>query len=269
MSVPAVPPAAASARPGPGWWAALAGVVCAAAGFAVAELVAALVAPRSSPVFAAGAGVVDRVPPWLKDWAVAAFGTADKTVLLTSIAVVVAAGAALAGVLEVRRPPVGAALLGVVGVAGAVVAATRPDATPWWALPALVGVLAAVALLREAAGRLRQWRPEPVVVPPRSDTPDSPVPGAAGPRGDTPGRPVPGTVAPEYPGAATSRRRFLAFTGTTALAAVLVAAGARVLATGAQVVAGARERLRLPAPTAPAPASPRGSTSGWTASRPG
>ena len=95
--------------------AALAGVVAAAAGFAVAELVAAVVAPGSSPLFAAGAGVVDAVPGPLKDWAVATFGTADKAVLLGVMGVVLAAGAAFSGWLELRRPPAGALLLAAVG----------------------------------------------------------------------------------------------------------------------------------------------------------
>lgn len=131
-----------------GAWAALAGVVAAAVGFAVAELVAALVGPGSSPLFAAGAGVVDAVPGAVKDWAVATFGTADKAVLLGGMVVVLAAGAALAGWLELRRPPWGSVLLGVVGAVGAVVAAARPGASVAWALPSVVGVGVAILLLR-------------------------------------------------------------------------------------------------------------------------
>ena len=138
-----------------GAWAALAGVVCAAVGFAVAELVAALVGPGSSPLFAAGAGVVDAVPGPVKDWAVATFGTADKAVLLGGMGVVLAAGAALAGGLELRRPPWGSLLLGAVGAVGAVVAATRPGASVAWALPSLVGVGVAILLLRASLAPLR------------------------------------------------------------------------------------------------------------------
>src|SRR5690606_40425387 len=98
MTVPARRAAALSA---------LAGVVCAAVGFAVAELVAALVGPGSSPLFAADAGVVDAVPGRVKDWAVVTFGTADKAVLLGGMAVGLAAGGALAGWREPSRPPRG------------------------------------------------------------------------------------------------------------------------------------------------------------------
>src|SRR5687768_10057694 len=78
-------------------WAALAGVLAGGAGLAVAELVAAVVAPGASTLFAGGAAVIDAVPGWLKDFAVQWFGTNDKAVLLGTMGVVLALGAALAG----------------------------------------------------------------------------------------------------------------------------------------------------------------------------
>ncbi|PTU56824.1 oxidoreductase, partial [Sphaerisporangium cinnabarinum] len=178
--------------------AALAGVVAAAVGFAVAELVAAVVAPGSSPLFAAGAGVVDAVPGPLKDWAVATFGTADKAVLLGVMGVVLAAGAALSGWLELRRPPSGTLLLAAVGVVGAVVAATRPGGDVAWALPSLVGVGVAVLLLRATLRTLR---------------------GPAAPSGVDP------TAAP----GGLDRRRFLLVTGLAAAAGVVALATSRAV----------------------------------------
>ncbi|MBD5788310.1 molybdopterin-dependent oxidoreductase [Cellulosimicrobium terreum] len=208
-------------------WAALAGVAAAVAGFAVAELVAAFVAPGSSPLFAAGAGVVDAVPAPLKDFAVETFGTADKAVLLGTMVVVIAAGAALAGWLELRRPPLGAILLGAVGVVAAVVAVVRPGASLTWALPSLVGVGVAVLLLRAAVGTLR---------------PASPVssPGASG----------------------VDRRRFLVVTGLTVAAGVVALATSRAVSAGNRVVSAARDALRLPAASVTAPAVPAGADLG-------
>lgn len=228
------PPAPGARASGPtpgrsraGLWAALAGVAAAVAGFAVAELVAAFVAPGSSPLFAAGAGVVDAVPAPLKDFAVETFGTADKAVLLGTMVVVIAAGAALAGWLELRRPPLGAILLGAVGVVAAVVAVVRPGASLTWALPSLVGVGVAVLLLRAAVGTLR---------------PASPVssPGASG----------------------VDRRRFLVVTGLTVAAGVVALATSRAVSAGNRVVSAARDALRLPAASVTAPAVPAGADLG-------
>lgn len=203
-------------------WAALAGILAGAAGLAVAELVAALVAPAASTLFAGGAAVIDVVPAWLKDFAVQAFGTNDKAVLLGSMGVVLAAGAALAGWLELRRPPAGALLIAVVGAVGAMVAVLRPEATPLWALPSIVGIGGAVILLRSAINRLRP-------------TPDL--------------RTADGTTV--------DRRGFLAVTGIAAGIAVLALAGSRVVSAGATAVSAVRDKIRLPAANkaaAPVPA---------------
>jgi len=212
--------------------AAVAGVVCAGVGFAVGELVAALVGPGSSPLFAAGAGVVDVVPAPLKEWAVATFGTGDKVVLLATMGVVLAAGAALAGWLELRRPPAGAVLLGAVGAVGAVVAATRPGADPAWALPSIVGVGVAVLLLRAAVATLGG----PTASPVTSGAPRAEAAADGGTRLD--------------------RRRFLLVTGLAAAAGVVALAASRAVSAGTRVVTAAREALRLPAPATPAPAVP-------------
>jgi DMSO/TMAO reductase YedYZ molybdopterin-dependent catalytic subunit len=218
---PATPRAARS--PHDAGWAALAGVLAGAAGLAIAELVAAVVAPGASTLFAGGAAVVDAVPPWLKDFAVQTFGTNDKAVLLGSMGVVLAVGAALAGWLELRRPPSGAVLIGAVGVVGATVAALRPDATPLWALPSIVGIGVAVLLLRAAIARLR-----------------------------------PATDLRDEAGTVVDRRGFLAITGITAGVAVLALAGARVVSAGSAAVNVVRDKIRLPAARRTAPPVPAG-----------
>ncbi len=219
-----------------GRWPALAGVVAAGAGLATAELVAAFVDPAASPVLAAGAAVVDAVPAWLKDLAVAWFGTADKAVLLATMGVVLAAGAAVAGWLEARRPPAGAALLAAVGVVGGLVASARPGANAVWAVPSVVGVGAGVVLLRALLARL-----------PAARTTDAPA-------GD-PGRAAPGS-------ATVDRRRFLAWSGLSAAGALVAVAASRAVSAGSRAVQAARETLRLPTPVTPAPPVPPGADLG-------
>ncbi|WP_286219549.1 molybdopterin-dependent oxidoreductase [Paraoerskovia sediminicola] len=242
--------------PGPGglrharWWAALSGVVSAAAGFAVAELVAAFVSPRSSPIFAVGAGVVDQVPPWLKDFAVENFGTNDKAVLLGGMIVTLALGAALSGALELRRPPVGAVLLGAVGLVITIVALARPDAKFLWAAPTVIGVTVAIILLRTGAARLRAWE-----VAETSGTP-----AGTGVPFEDPDVETPLTAARLR--ATLDRRRFLALTGISAGAAVLVGLGARALAAGTEAATAVRETLKLPGAALPADPIPPGTELG-------
>ncbi|WP_316300313.1 BCCT family transporter, partial [Clavibacter michiganensis] len=93
------------------WWSAFLGVVAALAVLAVVEIAAAFVAPAASPVLAVGALVIDLVPAGVKDTVIALFGTGDKVALIVVLGVVVLAAAALAGILQVRRPPLGVVVL--------------------------------------------------------------------------------------------------------------------------------------------------------------
>nr|BFE60619.1 sulfite oxidase [Dactylosporangium thailandense] len=117
----------------------LSGLLTAAAGIAVAELLAALTDPAAGPAVAVGGVLVDAAPTPVKEFAVRTFGTADKPVLLGGIAVALAAVAVLAGLLAARRRwfgPGGAALFAIAGAAAAV---SRPAAGPAAALPSLLG----------------------------------------------------------------------------------------------------------------------------------
>lgn len=102
-------------------------------------------------MLAVGSTVVDATPTQVKEWAVAAFGTADKAVLIGSVAVVTLALAALAGVVARRRRTLGLALLAVLAVVAAAAAVSRPAATGIEVLPgfatAVTGVLAAAWFL--------------------------------------------------------------------------------------------------------------------------
>src|ERR1700760_3908574 len=122
---------------------ALAGLLAAAVALGVAELVAGLTGPLSSPLIAVGSSAIDLTPVPLKDFAIAHFGSNDKSVLLTGIVVVLAAFAAVIGVLAVRWMEAGLAGLGVFGAIGVSAVATRPLVSFTDVLPTLAGVAVA------------------------------------------------------------------------------------------------------------------------------
>src|SRR5436309_2118928 len=111
---------------------AVAGVLAAAVAIGTAQLVAGLTAPASSPVLAVGQAAIDLTPEPVKNFAISAFGTADKTVLLGGILVVLALYAALVGILAVRRLAFGMWGLGLFAFIGTIAGrelATRRDVT--------------------------------------------------------------------------------------------------------------------------------------------
>jgi DMSO/TMAO reductase YedYZ molybdopterin-dependent catalytic subunit len=137
----------------PRWPYAVSGALAAAAGAAAGHLVAALVNPGAAPVVAVGATVVDATPTPVKEWAVATLGTADKPVLLGSVAVVALLAAAGIGVLARSRRTLALVLLGAVAALPAVAALTRPTSTAVDVFPALATALVGVVALSWLAGR--------------------------------------------------------------------------------------------------------------------
>jgi len=99
---------------------------------------------------------IDRTPAWLKDAAIAAFGTHDKQVLLGGAVLVLAGLSMLAGGLARRRPRPAQWLVLGLGAVGALAAATRPDAGMLSIVPAVAGAVAGavtLTVLRERALR--------------------------------------------------------------------------------------------------------------------
>src|SRR6516162_2020946 len=162
---------------------AVAGVLAAAVAIGAAQVAAGLTVPESSPVVAVGQAAIDLTPPPVKDFAISAFGTADKTVLLGGILVVLALYAALVGILAVRRLAFGMWGLALFAFIGLVAALTRPDSTAEYIVPTLAGAAAgafALTWLARAAARL--GAPRPPARPPAPKTltpPDLPAPPAA------------------------------------------------------------------------------------------
>ncbi|WP_433387694.1 molybdopterin-dependent oxidoreductase [Micromonospora sp. KLBMP9576] len=219
-------------------YAALAGVTAAAVAIGSAELVAVLTGPRSAPLVAVGGLVVDTVPEPLKQLGIALFGTYDKIALLVGTGLLLAAFAALLGVLSLRRLAVGLAGIVAFAALGVAAAVTRAGAGPADALPALIGAgLGAAVLWAFVAG--------PWELDPWPWSPPSPPSGAEPPAG------------PLEPNDPASRRRFLAGAGALLGAAGVAGLGGRWL-SGRRGVSAAREAVALPAPAVPAPAVPAG-----------
>ncbi len=133
--------------------AALAGIASAALGLGVGELVGAFVDPASAPLSAVGSAAIDLAPAWAKDLAISLFGTGDKAALLVFIGVVVAAVAAVAGVVQRSHRPWGAVLACAIGVVGVAAAMTRAAAGPLAPLPSILAGLAAAVALSRIVGR--------------------------------------------------------------------------------------------------------------------
>lgn len=131
----------------PSWLAALSGVVAAGAGVALAHVLAAFSSPNSSPLVAVGGAFIDATPTWLKEFAVQTFGSANKPILIGTIAIALTLLAALAGLIARRRRAAGLTMMGLIGVIAAVAAWSRPGASVMDAVPALIGALVAVGVL--------------------------------------------------------------------------------------------------------------------------
>ena len=137
---------------------AIAGILSGGLALAVGQLVAGLISSDSSPVVAVGQLSIDLTPPPVKDFAISAFGSHDKVVLVGGILVVLAIFAAVVGVLAMRRLAYGMTGLAIFALVGLIAALTRPGASAGDALPTLVGGAAAVLALR----RLVRAAPPPV-----------------------------------------------------------------------------------------------------------
>ncbi|WP_029608189.1 molybdopterin-dependent oxidoreductase [Leucobacter chromiiresistens] len=214
--------------------AAAVGIAAALAVLGVAELVAVLVAPGSSPLFGVGALAIDLAPSWVKDAMIALFGTADKIALFVILGVVVLGLAVLAGIAEVVRRFAGMAVLAAVALVALVAILTRTEATPLWALPTIAGTLAGLWVLGVGRRRALAW----------SAAEGSGAEGAGG--------------AGAVGAAGVARRSFLVFVGSTSAAAILVGVGARVKNAGSAAYTAVRAAIRLPQPAKAAAPVPVG-----------
>ena len=126
----------------------LIGLLGVAAALAAGHLVAAFIDPNASPFLAVGNAAIDLTPAWLKEFAVTAFGTADKLVLLTGMGAFLVVVAAVAGLLSRRSPIPGTALAAVLGVAAVAAVFSRSDLGQLASLAPLASLVAGVMTFR-------------------------------------------------------------------------------------------------------------------------
>ncbi|MFI7000617.1 molybdopterin-dependent oxidoreductase [Nocardia sp. NPDC050175] len=219
--------------------AALAGVLAALTVLGVGHLVAAFIDPAASPFYAMGSAVVDHTPHALKDAAIRRFGSNDKLALFASMAAVMIVFAAILGIVE-RRRPLGSALLILLGGVVLGAALQRPTATPWFALPTVIGVAAGVLALRVLIGRIAGGglglsAESAASVEPKSD-------GGQEPNGQSP---------PKAGGA--SRRRFLTLAAGVGAVAVGAAVAGQWIGARLRDVVADRAGFVVPRPVVPAP----------------
>ena len=201
---------------------ALAGGLAATAGILAGGGVAAALDGVTGPVLAVGNRAVDWAPRPVKEWAIQAFGTADKPVLIGGVVATVGLVALFLGALGTRRPRwalTGFTVLVAVAVVAILTDRAATAAGPVRLLPVLAILLVGLGGLAWMLTTLRR---------PAS-------PGATAPSG-------------------FDRRAFLAAAG--AVAATGAAGGAVVGAFGGAAAATSRRTLTLPEPVSPAPAVP-------------
>ena len=139
-----------SERLAPWWTGALAGVLAAATGVAIATGLAAVLTGVPSPVESIGNRAIDMTPRFLKEFAIRQFGTNDKPVLIGGMIVTLLVAAAIAGWIGTRRPRVAYGVFVVLGVLAIGAAALDRTATASRALvlvPALVTVVVSLGVL--------------------------------------------------------------------------------------------------------------------------
>jgi DMSO/TMAO reductase YedYZ molybdopterin-dependent catalytic subunit len=233
----------------------IAGLLAAAVAVSAGQLAAAIISPEASPVAAVGSLAIDFTPPPVKDFAISAFGTHDKLVLVSGILLLLAGYAAWIGTLAMRRFSSGAQGIALFAAIGLLSALTRPGANPFDALPTLIGTGAAILALKKLVEAAHTAAPPAPSAPPAlaPQAAAVPVPASQAPPAGPPGpghRPPPPEPSP-------GRRKFLVTGSAVAGAAVVAGLITREL-TDSSSVSRVRSALKVPRPTRPAPPLPAG-----------
>jgi DMSO/TMAO reductase YedYZ molybdopterin-dependent catalytic subunit len=260
-------------------------VLAAAVAIGASQLAAGLTVPQSSPVLAVGQTAIDLTPLPVKNFAISAFGSDDKTALLAGILVLLALYAAWVGNRAMRRLSSGLWGLSLFALIGLYAALNRPGSSPVYVVPTLAGAAAgafALTRLARAAARLggsavRPRNPDrsPAAPPapppsPRALTPPD-LPASPGVRAPPDGQAPPdGPARPdssftflpnpddEGPPRGPDRRRFLVTSGAAAAAAAAGTLAGRELGMQRDVTR-ARAAVRFPRPAVAAPPLPAAS----------
>jgi DMSO/TMAO reductase YedYZ molybdopterin-dependent catalytic subunit len=232
--------------------AALAGLLAAAVALGVAELVAGLVGPASSPVIAVGDAAITLTPEPVKAFAIRTFGENDKIALVVGTLAVIAIYALVVGLVGLRNRRLGALGIAVFGAVGVLAALTRPAGGPLDALPSLLGAAAGIVALLALLAPLTTGPATAASVPPSTEDPDG---RHTDERLVDRLREVLGSG--DRKGAGLDRRRFFLTSGVALGAAAVTGGGGRLLQRRFDV-AGDRAALELPTPASRAAALPAG-----------
>jgi DMSO/TMAO reductase YedYZ molybdopterin-dependent catalytic subunit len=272
------------------------GVLTAAVAMGIGQLVSGLTVRQGAPWAVVGEAAINLAPPPVKNFAISAFGSNDKNVLVAGILVVLAIFAAVVGVLALRRLAYGYLGLAIFAAVGVAAAISLPKANPGWAAPTVFGALVAAFFLTKLTQRALAATATIAIPPPAApEQPTAQAPSTeADPEAD-PGHTPAGTVSPASASAwtrsgtedpagevddpwtprdpppagpppetwtyrppdRTARRRFLVASGL-AVGTTAVAAFAGRELNARQSVTQARSTVRLPKPADPAPPLPAG-----------
>lgn len=217
-------------------WAALAGVIGGGVFLATAELFALLFARAASPILAVGGFVIDIVPQPFKEFAIATFGEYDKIALLAGLGLAVFIASAIAGILQLVRPPLGVIALVIAGVLSTAAIVTRAAVTPLAFLPPVLGTVVGSFVLVLLCRRLRGWRASVVATPGQENE-------------DTVSTETDADLAaaePARPG--IDRRRFFVLAALAGASALVVGITARTVSMAVSSVEAIRSALKLPSP---------------------
>lgn len=207
--------------------AALVGIISAGVLFAVAEVLAVFFGPASNPLTSVGATFIDFTPGWMKNFAIATFGTNDKLVLLISMGVAAVILSIIIGLVARKKLLAGAALVVAFAVVMALCIITRAGASVSDLFPLLVGTAAGLWVLRF----LTQMAS----------------------RAATPAQASESSIA-----SGPNRRAFLVSSAAVAGAAVVLGIGGTLLTKTRDRVTKIREALKLPAARTKVQALPDG-----------
>ena len=238
-------------------WAALAGLIGGAVFLATAEVFALLFARAASPILAVGGFVIDIVPQPFKEFAIATFGEYDKIALLAGLGLAVVIASAIAGILQLVRPPLGVIALIIAGALSTAAIVTRAGVQPLAFLPPVLGTLVGSFILVLLLRRLRAWRDsvrpatasgaeradaktDAAATPPITKPTATEAANAKGAKAKT----ADGTAAP----AGIDRRRFFVLTAIAGASAVVVGVASRAVSMTVSSVESIRDALKIPSP---------------------
>ena len=155
------------------------GLLTAAVAMGVGQLISGLTVRQGAPYAVVGEAAINLAPPPVKNFAINAFGSNDKNVLVAGILVVLAVFAAVIGVLALRQLAygyLGVALFAAVGVAAAI---SLPKANAGWAAPTVIGALVAAFFLNKLTTVARAAIGDVRAVPAPAPAPEAPAPPAS------------------------------------------------------------------------------------------